>query len=78
MALNPDSTLFNGQYQILRQLGRGGFGFVCLARDTLLNDQVAIKELIPALVGDIYRSEAITAWARGHPSLWQNGQEEKW
>jgi serine/threonine protein kinase len=52
MALNPGSTLFNGQYQIVRQLGRGGFGFVYLAHDTLLGEEVAIKELIPALVGD--------------------------
>jgi serine/threonine protein kinase len=52
MALQPGDTLLNGQYRILRQLGRGGFGFVYLAQDTLLGDRVAIKELIPALVGD--------------------------
>ena len=33
-------------------MGRGGFGFVYQAQDTLLRDEVAIKELIPALVGD--------------------------
>ena len=48
MALQPSDTLFNGHYRILRQLGRGGFGFVYLAEDTLLAEQVAIKELIPA------------------------------
>jgi formylglycine-generating enzyme required for sulfatase activity/serine/threonine protein kinase len=52
MALNPGDTLLNGHYRIDRQLGRGGFGFVYLAQDTLLGEQVAIKELIPALVGD--------------------------
>lgn len=52
MSLNPGDTLLNGQYQILHQLGRGGFGFVYLALETPLNEQVAIKELIPALVGD--------------------------
>jgi serine/threonine-protein kinase len=52
MALNPDHTLLNGHYRIERLLGRGGFGFVYEARDTLLNEKVAIKELIPALVGD--------------------------
>jgi serine/threonine protein kinase len=52
MALNPGDTLNNNHYRILRQLGRGGFGFVYLAQDTLLGEQVAIKELIPALVGD--------------------------
>jgi serine/threonine protein kinase len=52
VALNPGNTLLNGQYRILRQLGRGGFGFVYLAHDRLLGEEVAIKELIPALVGD--------------------------
>jgi serine/threonine-protein kinase len=52
MALNPGDTLLSGHYQILRLLGRGGFGFVYLARDALLHEEVAIKELIPALVGD--------------------------
>jgi formylglycine-generating enzyme required for sulfatase activity/serine/threonine protein kinase len=52
MALNPGDTLSNGHYRIIRQLGRGGFGFVYLAQDTLLGEDVAIKELIPALVGD--------------------------
>ena len=53
MALNPGDTLLNDQYRILRLLGRGGFGFVYLAQDTLLQEEVAIKELIPALVGDV-------------------------
>ena len=52
MALNPGDSLFNGQYRILRQLGRGGFSFVYLAHDNLLDEDVAVKELIPALVGD--------------------------
>jgi serine/threonine protein kinase len=52
MALNPGDTLLSGHYGIIRQLGRGGFGFVYLAQDTLLGEDVAIKELIPALVGD--------------------------
>jgi len=50
MPLNPDDTLANGQYRILRLLGRGGFGFVYQASDTLIHRDVAIKELIPALV----------------------------
>ncbi len=52
MSLTPGELLLNGQYRILQQLGRGGFGFVYEAHDTLLGEEVAIKELIPALVGD--------------------------
>jgi formylglycine-generating enzyme required for sulfatase activity len=64
MALNPGDTLFNGHYQIVRLLGRGGFGFVYQARDTLLNQTVAIKELIPALVGDQAALKRFLAEAR--------------
>jgi hypothetical protein len=39
MALSPNDTLFNGQYCTLCQLGRGGFGFVYLAHDTLPDEQ---------------------------------------
>ena len=52
MALKPGDTLLNGQYRILSLLGRGGFGFVYQAEDKHLNEQVAIKELFPALIGD--------------------------
>jgi hypothetical protein len=52
MALKAGEPLLNGQYRILQQLGQGGFGFVYLALDTLLGEEVAIKELIPTLAGD--------------------------
>jgi serine/threonine protein kinase len=52
VTLTPNDTLLNGHYRVLRNLGKGGFGFVYLAEDTLLHEEVAIKELIPALVGD--------------------------
>lgn len=64
MALNPKDTLLNGHYSIVRPLGRGGFGFVYLAQDTLLGEQVAIKELIPALVGDESTLKRFLAEAR--------------
>jgi serine/threonine protein kinase len=44
MVRTPGDTLLNDHYRIVRQLGRGGFGFVYLVRDTLLGEQVAIKE----------------------------------
>jgi hypothetical protein len=52
MPLQPGDSLLNGKYVIRALLGRGGFGFVYLADDTLLHEPVALKELIPALVGD--------------------------
>lgn len=50
--LKAGDTLLNGQYRILRQLGRGGFGYVYHARHTHLREEVAIEELIPGLVGE--------------------------
>ncbi len=64
MALDPGDTLLNGHYRILGLLGRGGFGFVYLAQDTLLGEQVAVKELIPALVGDEAMLKRFLAEAR--------------
>ena len=62
--LSPGDTLSNDHYRIERQLGRGGFGFVYLAHDTLLGQDVAIKELIPALVSDEAMLKRFLAEAR--------------
>jgi len=43
MPLAPNQQLF--EYRIERILGRGAFGTVYLARDTLLDRPVAVKEL---------------------------------
>lgn len=52
MALKPGDALLNGRYRIVRQLGPGGRRHVYLAEDTLLQRDVAIKELVTALVED--------------------------
>ena len=43
MSLAPNQQLF--EYRIERILGRGAFGTVYLAHDTLLDRPVAVKEL---------------------------------
>ena len=37
-------TLINQRYQIVRQIGQGGFGFVYEAFDTRLDKSVALKQ----------------------------------
>ena len=74
----PDShalaNALDGQYEILREVGRGGMGIVFLARDLKLERLVAIKTLPPALAADdVIRArflrEARTAAALNHPNI---------
>ncbi|MGW2226879.1 tetratricopeptide repeat protein [Streptomyces formicae] len=51
----PPGTLLAGQYRLVRPLGYGGLGEVCLARDTRVDDRaVAIKMLHAELAADSY------------------------
>lgn len=52
MGLKPNDSLLNGKYLIEGVLGRGGFGLVYLARDSLLGRPVAIKEMNPTQADD--------------------------
>jgi serine/threonine protein kinase len=52
MPLQPGAVLDNGKFLVETALGRGGFGYVYRAREQLTGETVAIKELVPALVGD--------------------------
>ncbi|HPT24145.1 MAG TPA: serine/threonine-protein kinase, partial [Anaerolineaceae bacterium] len=63
-----------GKFEILEELGRGGFGIVYKARDSVLNRLVALKELHPGLVLDPsfvskFRREAEIAANLDHPNL---------
>src|SRR5687767_3943982 len=63
-----------GRFSIERALGRGGMGVVYLARDVLLERQVAIKVLPPHLLGaeDVrkrFLREARTAASLQHPNI---------
>jgi serine/threonine protein kinase len=73
-----------GEYDVLRELGRGGMGVVFLARHRTLERQVAIKVLPPSLSAsadrtDRFHREAKSAAALAHPNIvrvFGVGQEE--
>ena len=63
-----------GQYDVQREIGRGGMGVVYLARDLRLDRPVAIKTLPPHLAGspevrERFLREARTAAQLSHPSI---------
>jgi hypothetical protein len=62
-----------GQYRIVRLLGRGGMGSVYLARDLTLEREVAIKVVKTAddsrEIHDRFRREARTAAKLSHPNI---------
>ncbi|HPF61324.1 MAG TPA: serine/threonine-protein kinase [Gemmatimonadales bacterium] len=65
---------FASQYQLERELGRGGMGIVFLARELTLDRLVAIKVLPPAMAGDAalrerFIREARTAAQLSHPNI---------
>jgi serine/threonine-protein kinase len=68
------STALNGQYEIEREIGRGGMGVVYLARDLRLDRMVAIKTLPtdkaedPA-IRDRFLREARMAAKLAHPNI---------
>jgi eukaryotic-like serine/threonine-protein kinase len=50
--MEPKMTEKSERYQILDEIGRGGFATVYRAHDTQLNRFVALKELHPHLLTD--------------------------
>jgi len=70
----PLAASLAGQYDIDRELGRGGMGVVYLARDVKLDREVAIKVLPPLLAGSAevrerFLREARTAARLSHPNI---------
>src|SRR5437764_4877530 len=59
-SLLPGTRL--GDFEIVRTLGNGGFGTVYLARDRLLERDVAVKEYLPAQLA--YRAEGLQVAVR--------------
>ena len=64
-----------GEYEILKELGRGGMASVYLAHDIALDRKVAIKVMSPALLmmgegmTERFRREARTAANLSHPHI---------
>src|SRR5690349_3502359 len=70
----PLADALAGQYEIEREIGRGGMGIVYLARDLKLDRPVAIKTLPAHLAGSAdvrerFLREARTAAHLSHPSI---------
>ena len=51
-ALQAGSMVGPGRFTLIKELGRGGMGVVWLARDTRLDEQVALKFLPPEVAAD--------------------------
>ncbi|MBA2683323.1 MAG: serine/threonine protein kinase [Gemmatimonadaceae bacterium] len=70
----PLAAALAGQYEIERELGRGGMGIVYLAHDVKLEREVAIKVLPPMLAGSAdvrerFLREARTSARLTHPNI---------
>ena len=77
-AVSPEFEAFArclaGQYELEREIGRGGMGIVYLGRDLKLDRPVALKTLPPHLAADAairerFLREARTAAKLSHPSI---------
>jgi formylglycine-generating enzyme required for sulfatase activity/predicted Ser/Thr protein kinase len=63
-----------GKYQVIRELGKGGFGVVFEAKDTILDREVALKILHPHLAANSefvsrFRKEAKALAKLEHPNI---------
>ena len=74
MSTNERPAIINERYELGRRIGRGGMADVFLARDRLLDRQVAIKVLFPEFAVDPnfverFRREAQAAANLNHPNI---------
>lgn len=73
-SLEPGAQLIAGRYQILSLLGEGGMGFVYRARDTVLDEVVALKVLRHDLIAtpeliERFKREVKLARRVTHPNV---------
>ncbi len=74
MSSNEPPAVYNGRYELVRLVARGGMAEVYLARDLLLDRPVALKVLFPELSVDRtfvarFRREAQAAANLSHPNI---------
>ena len=74
MSSSGGATVINDRYEIHKRVGRGGMADVFLAKDLLLDRQVAIKILFPEFAIDPnfverFRREAQAAANLSHPNI---------
>ena len=76
-SIAPMSALPTGvrlqEYVILSVIGEGGFGIVYLARDTLLDREVAIKEYLPATLATRMRGLQVGCRVASKQELFKKG-----
>jgi eukaryotic-like serine/threonine-protein kinase len=71
-----ERTVVDGRYDVVRPLGSGGMGEVYLARDQVLDREVALKVLRRQYAGDgefaeRFKREALNSAALSHPNIVQ-------
>src|SRR6185369_3152614 len=72
--LAQGTRLVFGQYHILEELGRGGFGCVYKARHRLMDRVVALKVIAPTLIENKrarsrFRQEVLATTRLNHPNI---------
>ena len=65
----PDLPLIAGRYQLLRQLGEGGYGEVFVAHDAKFDQQVAVKLSTEVVSEHAFEREAKLIRAVEHPNV---------
>ena len=71
---NTNNTIVNDRYELIKRIGRGGMADVFLARDILLDRDVAVKVLFPEHAIDPnfverFRREAQAVAGLNHPNI---------
>jgi serine/threonine protein kinase len=62
-----------GEFEIIGLIGEGGFGIVYLARDHLLERNVAVKEYMPALIASRATDTTVVVRAEHHSETFGKG-----